>query len=177
MLWYLLFNKTTTCYLALNTYLTICAIISWLNCYQWLLWLVSTPDWAMTVSCRWEMWSVQPLQDRRTTEHAWTTLSNTWPPTVSPKTCKTGSKPGTTTPGSPRACWVGTCHFVLCSVVLLHCVALPCVALCLLSICVCLYTDEQELLVQLPDKMRLDIAVDVNYDIVSKVSLFQVRKS
>uniref|UniRef100_A0A673XV12 Cyclic nucleotide-gated cation channel beta-1-like n=1 Tax=Salmo trutta TaxID=8032 RepID=A0A673XV12_SALTR len=33
--------------------------------------------------------------------------------------------------------------------------------------------DEQELLVQLPDKMRLDIAVDVNYDIVSKVSLFQ----
>ncbi|XP_034144324.1 cyclic nucleotide-gated cation channel beta-3 isoform X2 [Esox lucius] len=33
--------------------------------------------------------------------------------------------------------------------------------------------DEQELLVQLPDKMRLDIAVDVSYDIVSKVSLFQ----
>lgn len=34
--------------------------------------------------------------------------------------------------------------------------------------------DEQELLVQLPDKMRLDIAVDVNYSIVSKVALFQV---
>ncbi|XP_023683113.1 cyclic nucleotide-gated channel beta-1-like isoform X2 [Paramormyrops kingsleyae] len=33
--------------------------------------------------------------------------------------------------------------------------------------------DEQGLLVQLPDKMRLDIAVDVNYDIVSKVALFQ----
>ncbi|KAM6980612.1 cyclic nucleotide-gated channel beta-3 [Aplochiton taeniatus] len=33
--------------------------------------------------------------------------------------------------------------------------------------------DEQELLVQLPDKMRLDIAVDVNYSIVSKVALFQ----
>ncbi|XP_067406413.1 cyclic nucleotide-gated channel beta-1 [Emydura macquarii macquarii] len=33
--------------------------------------------------------------------------------------------------------------------------------------------DESELLVQLPDKMRLDIAVDVNYDIVSKVALFQ----
>uniref|UniRef100_A0A8C8RT53 Cyclic nucleotide-binding domain-containing protein n=1 Tax=Pelusios castaneus TaxID=367368 RepID=A0A8C8RT53_9SAUR len=33
--------------------------------------------------------------------------------------------------------------------------------------------DEAELLVQLPDKMRLDIAVDVNYDIVSKVALFQ----
>ncbi|KAL4613645.1 cyclic nucleotide-gated cation channel beta-1-like [Arapaima gigas] len=33
--------------------------------------------------------------------------------------------------------------------------------------------DEQELLVQLPDKMRLDIAVDVNYAIVSKVALFQ----
>ncbi|KAI5098395.1 cyclic nucleotide-gated cation channel beta-1 isoform X10 [Silurus meridionalis] len=33
--------------------------------------------------------------------------------------------------------------------------------------------DEQELLIQLPDKMRLDIAVDVNYTIVSKVALFQ----
>uniref|UniRef100_A0A3Q2FRR9 Cyclic nucleotide-gated cation channel beta-1-like n=1 Tax=Cyprinodon variegatus TaxID=28743 RepID=A0A3Q2FRR9_CYPVA len=32
---------------------------------------------------------------------------------------------------------------------------------------------EQELLTQLPDKMRLDIAVDVNYSIVSKVPLFQ----
>ncbi|KAE8293757.1 Cyclic nucleotide-gated cation channel beta-1 Cyclic nucleotide-gated cation channel 4 [Larimichthys crocea] len=33
--------------------------------------------------------------------------------------------------------------------------------------------DEQELLIQLPAKMRLDIAVDVNYAIVSKVALFQ----
>ncbi|XP_051808015.1 cyclic nucleotide-gated cation channel beta-1-like [Acanthochromis polyacanthus] len=33
--------------------------------------------------------------------------------------------------------------------------------------------DEQELLTQLPDKMRLDIAIDVNYSIVSKVPLFQ----
>ncbi|XP_078068139.1 cyclic nucleotide-gated channel beta-1-like [Mustelus asterias] len=33
--------------------------------------------------------------------------------------------------------------------------------------------DERELLVQLPDKMRLDIAIDVNYSIVSKVALFQ----
>ncbi|MED6236607.1 cyclic nucleotide gated channel beta 1 [Ataeniobius toweri] len=33
--------------------------------------------------------------------------------------------------------------------------------------------DEQELLIQLPAKMRLDIAVDVNYSIVSKVALFQ----
>ncbi|KAJ4922289.1 hypothetical protein JOQ06_021633 [Pogonophryne albipinna] len=33
--------------------------------------------------------------------------------------------------------------------------------------------DEQELLVQLPVKMRLDIAVDVNYAIISKVALFQ----
>ncbi|XP_039470073.1 cyclic nucleotide-gated cation channel beta-1-like [Oreochromis aureus] len=33
--------------------------------------------------------------------------------------------------------------------------------------------DEQELLNQLPDKMRLDIAIDVNYSIVSKVPLFQ----
>ncbi|KAK7891157.1 hypothetical protein WMY93_023120 [Mugilogobius chulae] len=33
--------------------------------------------------------------------------------------------------------------------------------------------DEQELLIQLPDKMRMDIAIDVNYSIVSKVPLFQ----
>ncbi|XP_072836735.2 cyclic nucleotide-gated channel beta-1 isoform X1 [Pogona vitticeps] len=33
--------------------------------------------------------------------------------------------------------------------------------------------DESELLMQLPEKMKLDIAVDVNYDIVSKVPLFQ----
>ncbi|XP_074958102.1 cyclic nucleotide-gated channel beta-1 [Phalacrocorax aristotelis] len=33
--------------------------------------------------------------------------------------------------------------------------------------------DESELLVQLPDKMRLDMAIDVNYNIVSKVALFQ----
>ncbi|KAK9517033.1 hypothetical protein VZT92_024929 [Zoarces viviparus] len=33
--------------------------------------------------------------------------------------------------------------------------------------------DEQDLLTQLPDKMRLDIAIDVNYSIVSKVPLFQ----
>ncbi|XP_054856809.1 cyclic nucleotide-gated cation channel beta-1 [Eublepharis macularius] len=33
--------------------------------------------------------------------------------------------------------------------------------------------DEAELLRQLPEMMRLDIAVDVNYDIVSKVPLFQ----
>ena len=46
-----------------------------------------------------------------------------------------------------------------------------------MSVClsVCLSADEQELLVQLPDKMRLDMAVDVNYAIVSKVALFQVR--
>ncbi|KAK7885945.1 hypothetical protein WMY93_025566 [Mugilogobius chulae] len=33
--------------------------------------------------------------------------------------------------------------------------------------------DEQELLIQLPDKMRMDIAIDVNYSIVSKVPLFR----
>ncbi|XP_058010723.1 cyclic nucleotide-gated cation channel beta-1 isoform X6 [Ahaetulla prasina] len=33
--------------------------------------------------------------------------------------------------------------------------------------------DESELLTQLPDKMKLDIAIDVNYSIVSKVPLFQ----
>ncbi|KAM9192141.1 cyclic nucleotide-gated channel beta-1 [Dugong dugon] len=33
--------------------------------------------------------------------------------------------------------------------------------------------DESELMVQLPDKMQLDLAIDVNYDIVSKVVLFQ----
>lgn len=31
-------------------------------------------------------------------------------------------------------------------------------------------------MVQLPDKMRLDLAIDVNYDIVSKVALFQVHR-
>uniref|UniRef100_A0A3B4VKM6 Cyclic nucleotide gated channel subunit beta 1b n=1 Tax=Seriola dumerili TaxID=41447 RepID=A0A3B4VKM6_SERDU len=36
--------------------------------------------------------------------------------------------------------------------------------------------DEQELLTQLPDKMRLDIAIDVNYSIVSKVPLFQLTR-
>ncbi|KAJ7312085.1 hypothetical protein JRQ81_006423 [Phrynocephalus forsythii] len=33
--------------------------------------------------------------------------------------------------------------------------------------------DESELLMQLPEKMKLDIAIDVNYDIVSRVPLFQ----
>ncbi|XP_063293466.1 cyclic nucleotide-gated cation channel beta-1 isoform X2 [Pelobates fuscus] len=33
--------------------------------------------------------------------------------------------------------------------------------------------DESELMVQLPDKMRLDLAIDVNYNIVSRVILFQ----
>uniref|UniRef100_A0A8C5SIG9 Cyclic nucleotide gated channel subunit beta 1 n=1 Tax=Laticauda laticaudata TaxID=8630 RepID=A0A8C5SIG9_LATLA len=33
--------------------------------------------------------------------------------------------------------------------------------------------DESELLTQLPEKMKLDIAIDVNYRIVSKVPLFQ----
>ncbi|XP_075045539.1 cyclic nucleotide-gated channel beta-1 [Mixophyes fleayi] len=33
--------------------------------------------------------------------------------------------------------------------------------------------DESELMVQLPEKMRLDLAIDVNYNIVSKVVLFQ----
>lgn len=37
-----------------------------------------------------------------------------------------------------------------------------------------LCADEQELLVQLPAKMHLDMAVDVNYAIVSRVALFQV---
>jgi hypothetical protein len=36
------------------------------------------------------------------------------------------------------------------------------------------FPDESELMVQLPDKMRLDLAIDVNYSIVSKVALFQV---
>lgn len=40
-----------------------------------------------------------------------------------------------------------------------------------------LSADEQELLIQLPTKMRLDIAVDVNYAIVSKVALFQVSRT
>uniref|UniRef100_A0A3B4XN68 Cyclic nucleotide gated channel subunit beta 1b n=1 Tax=Seriola lalandi dorsalis TaxID=1841481 RepID=A0A3B4XN68_SERLL len=38
------------------------------------------------------------------------------------------------------------------------------------------HPDEQELLTQLPDKMRLDIAIDVNYSIVSKM-IFDMLKS
>lgn len=37
-----------------------------------------------------------------------------------------------------------------------------------------LAADESVLLMQLPEKMKLDIVVDVNYSIVSKVPLFQV---
>lgn len=44
----------------------------------------------------------------------------------------------------------------------------------LANISIILCVDEEELLVQLPDKMRLDIAVDVSYSIVSKVPLFEV---
>lgn len=49
----------------------------------------------------------------------------------------------------------------------------PIIISCFVTFPVC--ADEQELLVQLPAKMRLDIAVDVNYAIVSKVALFQVK--
>ena len=44
-----------------------------------------------------------------------------------------------------------------------------------LSLSLSLPTEEQELLIQLPDKMRVDMAVDVHYYIVSKVALFPVR--
>lgn len=36
--------------------------------------------------------------------------------------------------------------------------------------------DEQELLLQLPAKMHLDVAVDVSYSTISRVALFQVRR-
>lgn len=120
------------------------------------------------LSLRCVTWSAQPQQVRPTTAHVWTTLLNTCPPIASPKTSRTVSKPGTTTPGNHKACWVrrASCVHVHVwhvwsfshTVLLIDC--LP---------------DEQELLTQLPDKMRLDIAIDVNYSIVSKVPLFQVR--
>lgn len=45
---------------------------------------------------------------------------------------------------------------------------------CPLTLAGASFADESELMVQLPDKMRLDLAIDVNYEIVSKVALFQV---
>lgn len=53
-------------------------------------------------------WSALPLRVRLTTARAWTTLLNICPPTASPKMFKTVSRPGTTTLGSRKACWVST---------------------------------------------------------------------
>lgn len=117
-------------------------------------------------SLRCGTWSAQPQQVRLTTACVWTTLLNTCPPIASPKTSRIESKPGTTTPGNRKACWVSwTFHMVR---VLLQ---VP------VTVNDSRLTDEQELLTQLPDKMRLDIAIDVNYSIVSKVPLFQVWRS
>lgn len=113
-------------------------------------------------------WSVRPQRVRRTTARAWTTPLSTCPLTASPKTSRTASRPGTTTLGSRKACWVSGGashsypHHQRLGICALTSVRLP---------------DEQELLTQLPDKMRLDIAIDVNYSIVSKVPLFQVGRS
>ncbi|CAF98897.1 unnamed protein product, partial [Tetraodon nigroviridis] len=107
-------------------------------------------------------WWARPRRARPTTAPAWTTPSNTCPPTASPRTSRTESKPGTTTPGSRRACWVSR--------------APPPARTCPRALgrdADSRLADEQELLTQLPDKMRLDIAIDVNYSIVSKVPLFQ----
>lgn len=58
-------------------------------------------------------WSARPQQVRPTTARAWTTLLNTCPPIASPKMSRIESKPGTTTPGNHKACWVSwTSHNV-----------------------------------------------------------------
>lgn len=58
-------------------------------------------------------WSARPQQVRPTTARAWTTLLNTCPPIASPKMSRIESKPGTTTPGNHKACWVSwTLHNV-----------------------------------------------------------------
>lgn len=58
------------------------------------------------LSPRCVTWSVQPQQVRLTTARVWTTLLNTCPPIASPKMSRIESKPGTTTPGNHKACWV-----------------------------------------------------------------------
>lgn len=114
------------------------------------------------------MLSVQLQQVKRTTAAAWTALLNTCPPTASRETSRTGSKPGITIPGNHKACWVRRTWYIC--IHLMH-PMFP----SHLTLCFFLYRpDEQELLNQLPDKMRLDIAIDVSYSIVSKVPLFQV---
>lgn len=111
---------------------------------------------------------VQLQQVKPTTGAAWTALLNTCPPTASRETSRTVSKPGITIPGNHKACWVRRAWYIC-----IH-LAHP-MFQSYLTICFFLYhPDEQELLNQLPDKMRLDIAIDVNYSIVSKVPLFQV---
>lgn len=57
-------------------------------------------------SFRCATWSVPPQQARRTTARVWTTPLNTCPPIASPKTSRIESKPGITTPGNRKACWV-----------------------------------------------------------------------
>lgn len=55
---------------------------------------------------RWGMWSELRQLVRTTTGPAWTAPSSTWTPTASLRRSRTASKPGTTTPGRSRACWV-----------------------------------------------------------------------
>lgn len=135
--------------------------------FPWLLSSLKKPSGPG--ACRCGTWSAQPLRVRHTTARAWTTPLSTCPPTASPKTFKTVSRPGTTTLGSRKACWVSEDGFFLLPNALTRAsdfVLSPPSA----------FPDEQELLTQLPDKMRLDIAIDVNYSIVSKVPLFQVGR-
>lgn len=63
-------------------------------------------EWATFLSFRWEMWSVQPRQERRILGHPWTAVLATWIGTPSQNLSRTESEPGTTTHGQHRACWV-----------------------------------------------------------------------
>lgn len=118
------------------------------------------------------MWLAQPQQLRPITAPVWTTLLNTCRPIVSPEMSSIVSKPGTATPGNLKACWVRRQYCVHVFVYFVH-LKFQSSVLHPLTV---FHLDEQELLVQLPDKMRLDIAIDVNYSIISKVPLFQVGK-
>ena len=66
--------------------------------------------WCLGLCCRWEMWWGQRRPERTITAPVWTAPSNTWRHTTSRETCRTASRPGTTTPGWVRACLVRCCR-------------------------------------------------------------------
>ncbi len=108
----------------------------------------------------------QLLLARRTSVHLWMLVCHTWWQTTSPSWFRPECGPGTTTPGTPRACWVkikykknlkwiamtsGSCWLRFGS-----------------------FSDESELLEQMPLVMRTAIAVDINLATFQKIDLFKV---